>query len=282
MSTALLKATLVTIANLLERGDFPGAEMRAQDALKTLPPHAQIWRLLATAQLKGGKIGAARTSLQQANRLDPLSVEVLCDLAAVETRDGNVQSAQALLERALELAPDHVGALSSLGRLRHRLGNFAGALQCFERCVRADAARAESWIDLANTNIAMQQWQAAESNVRHGLSLAPNSSNGWYVLGYLHERQGRLEDAVQPYRKSMELDPRPGAAHNLALVLEQVGDLQGGARLMEYAVRLAPNLYEGLSHLVYTKRDLVAAYGEEITDVQAEVLAAGLTAQLTG
>jgi predicted O-linked N-acetylglucosamine transferase (SPINDLY family) len=256
MNTTPLKATLDAIAGLIERGDFPGAESRAQQALHNLPPNAEVWRLLATAQLNARKVDAARQSLQQAHRIDPLSVEVLCSLATVEIHAGNGPAAEALLEKTLELAPDHIGALSHLGRLCHRRGDFDRASQCFDRCVRVDPTRAESWFDLANTQIATQQWQVAEASIRQGLSLAPNSPNGWYVLGYLYERQGRLEEAVAPYRKSMELRPHPGTAHNLALVLDQVGDLQGSARLMEYAVRLMPNLYEGLSLLAYTKRKL--------------------------
>jgi len=272
MNAALLPATLNAIATQIERGDFVGAERRAQDALQTLPPDAEIWRLRAIAQLKAGKLDAAIRSLQQANRLDPQSIEVLCNLAAVETHRGNLQNAKSTLERALQLAPTHSGVLGSLGRLRHRLGDFMGAAQCFERCLRADPGLAEFWFALANTSIAMQQWQAAESHVRQGLKLAPSSPDGWYVLGFLYERQGRLNDAVLPYRKSMELDPRPHTAHNLALVLDQVGDLQGGARMMEYAVRLAPNLYEGLSHLVYTKRKLCDWDG--LSELSARVIAA--------
>jgi len=272
MNAALLPAALDAIVTDIERGDFVGAERRAQAALQSLPPHAEIWRLLAIAQLKAGKIDAAERSLQQANRIDPRSIEVLCNLAAVETHKGNSQNARTTLERAMQLAPDHIGVLSSLGRLRHRLGDFMGAAQCFERCVRADPGRAESWFDLANTSIAMHQWQAAESNVRHGLQLAPNSPDGWYVLGFLYERQGRFNDAVAPYRKSMELDPRAHTAHNLALVLDQVGDMQGGARMMEHAVRLAPDLYEGLSQLVYTKRKLCDWDG--LSELSARVIAA--------
>jgi predicted O-linked N-acetylglucosamine transferase (SPINDLY family) len=272
MNAALLPATLDAIATQIERGDFVGAERRAHEALQTLPPEAEIWRLLAIAQLKTGKTDAAERSLQQANRLDPQSIEVLCNLAAVETHRGNTQNAKSTLERAMQLAPNHIGVLSSLGRLRHRLGDFMGAAQCFERCLRADPGRAESWFDLANTSIAMHQWLAAESHVRQGLKLAPNSPDGWYVLGFLYERQGRLNDAVPPYRKSMELDPRPHTAHNLALVLDQVGDMQGSARMMEYAVRLAPNLYEGLSQLVYTKRKLCDWDG--LSELSARVIAA--------
>ncbi len=272
MNDALLPATLDAIATRIERGDFVGAEQRAQEALQSLPPHAEIWRLLAIAQLKAGKIDVAERSLEQANRLDPKSIEVLCNLAAVETHKGNTRNARSTLEKAMQLAPNHIGVLSSLGRLRHLLGDFIGAAQCFERGLRADPGRAESWFDLANTSIAMHQWPAAESHVRQGLKLAPNSPDGWYVLGFLYERQGRLDDAVPPYRKSMELDPRAHTAHNLALVLDQVGDMQGGARMMEHAVRLAPNLYEGLSQLVYTKRKLCDWDG--LSELGARVIAA--------
>jgi hypothetical protein len=47
-------------------------------------------------------------------------------------------------------------------------------------------------------------------------------------------------------------------------------------------VVLVPEAATAGGHIVYTKAALRDEYGEEITDVQAEVLAAGLTAQLAG
>jgi predicted O-linked N-acetylglucosamine transferase (SPINDLY family) len=272
MNAALLPATFDAIATLIERGDFAGAERRAQAALQTLPPHAETWRLLGIAQFQSGRIDAAARSLEQAARLDPNSVEIQCNLATIETRRNNAEKAKNILEHAIALAPNHIAALTQLGRLRHQLGDYAGAAQCFERCARANPQRAESWFDLANTSIALHAWDAAESHARRGLSLAPRSAEGWYVLGFLYERQGRLADAVPPYRKSMELGPRPQTAHNLALVLDQLGDPQSGARLMEYAVRLDPNMVEGLSQLVYTKRQFCDWDG--LPELSARVLAA--------
>ncbi|MBS0591016.1 MAG: tetratricopeptide repeat protein [Proteobacteria bacterium] len=272
MNAALLPATLDAIATLIERGDCAGAERRAQMALQTLPPHAEIWRLLAIAQIRLDRLDAAQRSLQQAARLDPNSVEVLCNLAAVEIRNGRDAAAIDSLERALQLAPDHLGALNNLGRLRHQLGDFAAAARCFERGLRLDPTRAEAWFDLANTSTALHAWDAAESHVRQGLTLNPRSADGWYVLGYLYERQGRLRDAVEPYRTSMEIQPRPHTAHNLALVLDQIGDLPGAARTMEFAIRLQPDLYEGLSQLVYTKRKLCDWNG--LAGLSAQLLAA--------
>jgi hypothetical protein len=63
-------------------------------------------------------------------------------------------------------------------------------------------------------------------------------------------------------------------------VLAQSTDEDPALALVEGDVRVVPSAQEADGHLVYTKRELVAEYGEEITDVQAEVLAAGLTAQL--
>lgn len=256
MNFMQLPATLDAIATLIERGDFAAAERQAQAALQNLPPHAEIWRLLAIAQLRSGRLDAATRSLQQAARLDPNSAEVLCNLAAVELHSGRAGTAKDFLERAFVLAPNHLGVLSNLGRLRHQLGDHLGAAQCFERSLRVNPELADTWFDLANVSAALHQWAAAESHVRRGLSLAPRSANGWYVLGYLYERQGRLADALEPYRNSMELSPRSHTAHNLALVLDQLGDWRASARTMERALQLDPNLYEALSQLIYTKRRL--------------------------
>lgn len=272
MNAGLLPATLDAIATLIERGDLAGAERRAQIALQTLPPHSEVWRLLAIAQIRSGRLDAASRSLHQAARLDPNSVEVLCNLAAVELHGGKVENAKNILEHALTLAPNHIAALSQLGRLRHQLGDYLGSAQCFERCLRLEPNRAEIWFDLANASAALHQWNAAESHVRRGLSLNPHSADGWYVLGYLYERQGRLQDAVPPYQRSMELSPRPHTAHNLALVLDQIGDVRGGARMMELAVQLDPNLYEGLSQLVHSKRKFCEWDG--LNELSARVIAA--------
>ena len=63
-------------------------------------------------------------------------------------------------------------------------------------------------------------------------------------------------------------------------VLAQTNDGDPALVVAGDGVRVVPDAQAADGHLVYTKAELVAEYGEEITDVQAEVLAAGLTAQL--
>jgi hypothetical protein len=61
-------------------------------------------------------------------------------------------------------------------------------------------------------------------------------------------------------------------------VLAQSTDEDPALVTVDGDVRIVPSAQAADGHLVYTKAELIAEYGEEITDVQAEVLAAGLTA----
>lgn len=62
--------------------------------------------------------------------------------------------------------------------------------------------------------------------------------------------------------------------------LAQSNDPDPALAVEDGEIRLVPQATAADGHVVYTKAELFSEYGEEVTDVQAEVLAAGLTAQL--
>ncbi|GAA3454072.1 hypothetical protein [Dactylosporangium matsuzakiense] len=62
--------------------------------------------------------------------------------------------------------------------------------------------------------------------------------------------------------------------------LAQSNDADPALAVAQDEVVLVPEAAAAGGHIVYTKAELVRDYGEEITDVQAEVLAAGISAQL--
>ena len=256
MNAMLLPQAVDTIATLIERGDIAGAKRQAQIALNTLPPYAEIWRLLAITQIKSDDIIGARRSLQHARTLDPGSIEVLCNLASVESSSGETENAMHTLQHALVLAPEHTGALKQLGRLRQQIGDYTGAAECLERSLRIRPDDVDAWLYLASTRGAEFRWSEAEGHVRRALTLAPRSADGWYLLAYIFERQGKLRDASATYKISLDIRPTPYTAHNLGLVLDQLGDWQGSVRELGRAFALAPNLTETLAHLVFGKRRL--------------------------
>ena len=256
MSDALLAQAIDAIATLLERGDFAGAERRAQAALANVAPHAEIWRLLAIAQLKSGKRDAALRSFEQARKLDPRSIEVLLNLATLQSMSGRLNEAQVALQQALAIAPAHPFALTSLGRLHYARGDHEEAVRCFERSLAAGVPPAEAMVNLANTRIAQGHWKDAEADLQQALLHNPGSADAWYLLGFLNERQGKLREAIAPYEKSMALQPRPHTAHNLGLVFDQLGDWQAAVQMMQRALQLDPNLLEAAAQLAFSKRRL--------------------------
>ncbi|HET8680465.1 MAG TPA: hypothetical protein VFM54_01115 [Micromonosporaceae bacterium] len=65
-------------------------------------------------------------------------------------------------------------------------------------------------------------------------------------------------------------------------VLAQAEEADAVLAVLDDDVTLCTGEQAARAQVVYTKDDLIAEYGQEITDVQAETLAAGLTAQLAG
>ncbi len=61
---------------------------------------------------------------------------------------------------------------------------------------------------------------------------------------------------MAPYRTALDLRPNAHTAHNLGLVLDQLGDWQDAARALEYSLQLDPNLAESLGQLTFAKRRL--------------------------
>jgi hypothetical protein len=66
-------------------------------------------------------------------------------------------------------------------------------------------------------------------------------------------------------------------------VLAKCNDPDPVLVLVDGDLRVQPsNMADIAARVVYSKTQLVAEFGEDITDVEAEVLAGGLTAELNG
>lgn len=67
-------------------------------------------------------------------------------------------------------------------------------------------------------------------------------SRAWGNRGNARSRQGRLEEAIGDYNKSIELSPwSVDPVLNRGVVLESLGDFEGAMRDYKAVLRVAPN-----------------------------------------
>jgi len=58
----------------------------------------------------------------------------------------------------------------------------------------------------------VRNWTELEQIANKWITVEPGSSEAWYYLGVSEEKQGKAEQAIAAYRKSVELNPRHTAA----------------------------------------------------------------------
>ena len=111
------------------------------------------------------------------------------------------------------------------GREAERSGRFAEARRAYEDAVAALPQRADWHYRLGCVCLKLQDPVSAENSFRRALDLEPASASTLTNLGVSLDRQGRREEAVQAYRRSLQhggtavahhnlgVDPRRGGAH---------------------------------------------------------------------
>ena len=134
---------------------------------------------------------------------------------------GNEKEAEARFERALQADNSYVPALIGRGRVLLELDRDAEALASFEAALAKDPSRVElrSRVDvlrfravqdlLAKAKAATdaRRWDEALAIYRQAITASPDSAFLYRDLAVVEQKAGRTAEALEHYRKAVELDP---------------------------------------------------------------------------
>ena len=120
---------------LLDAGDFAGAERALRRALELRPGHAATHFKLANACKEQNKLAEAEQHYVAALALEPRYAEAHNNLGAALQLLGRVQAAQASYRRAIEVKPGLAQPYLNLGRLLQALGRADQALDCYRQAL---------------------------------------------------------------------------------------------------------------------------------------------------
>jgi tetratricopeptide (TPR) repeat protein/Tol biopolymer transport system component len=155
-------------------------------------------------------------------------------------RTGDYPGAKRSFRRGLEIEPENVDLRNALGWTLFQEGQSAKAIAEYERALAVDAENVK-----ANNNIALAltelgKLDRAASHFERSLAVEPKAEI-YSDLGFVLDRQGKGEEAVENYHKALELDPECASAHiNLAVSLLRRDRLDEAAAHYESALRVKP------------------------------------------
>ncbi|HJN75728.1 MAG TPA: tetratricopeptide repeat protein [Myxococcota bacterium] len=186
-------------------------------ALEYDPAHLDALLGLALAQVRGGELGAAETTLRNATRHHNLEWRPHYHLGALLIDLGRYDEAEDELARAKAFAKDESSlplvALAHVYLLQDRPND---AIFWAEAAVDQDET-AKSLDMLGRTWLELDQVQVAERNFRKAILQDPDYWPAHGGLGRALAMQGDYEGAIESFERVLSLDPRnPIALESLA------------------------------------------------------------------
>ena len=168
-------------------------------------------------------------------------------------RTGNYPAAVKAYERGLEVEPENVELLNSMGFALFQQGKSEEAVGALEKALAVDPKHWKAHNNMALASIDIGELEIAEAHYRESLAIEPQPAI-YNDLGFVLERQGLPFEAVDMYRKSLELDPESPTAHyNLAASLARSGEFAEAEPHFRAALEIDPSTqaYTGLGIVLW-------------------------------
>lgn len=130
--------------------------------------------------------------------------------------------------------------LIALGIEHHRAGRLQQAEAIYRQVLQTQEDQPDALQLLGVIALQARQPQAAVDLIGRAVQIAPNAA-AFNNLGEAYRHLGRIDEAIQSYRKSIQLQPQQLDAYtNMSLALERQGKHEEVAKALERAAELAP------------------------------------------
>lgn len=151
---------------------------------------------------------------------------------------GRVKEALESIAAAVAADPDDARLRMHQGRILFQVGEYDKAAAAFEEALRLDPYYTDAHNRLGAAYAELGRKTEAEAEYRKALEdpAYPTPELTYLNLGLLYASGGRTDEAIDAFRKSVEINPRYFQAHyELASILDSSGNLEEAAREYEVA-----------------------------------------------
>jgi tetratricopeptide (TPR) repeat protein len=238
LSPTFARAHLALGKALLQDGKIADAIVELQEAGRLEPKSGEARYQLGLALARTGRKEEAAVELQKGRELvaagdrsQNANHDIAEGRAALER--GELEEAAAKYRRAIQLQPGSSEAQHSLGTVLEKQGDADGAAAAYRKALELNPIAASAKVSLervlnAATGrddpkqmvaleglIREQKFVDAEPLAAQYVKERPQSSWGWYTLGYSLFAQQKIGESIRALAKSLELDIKNAEAHKI-------------------------------------------------------------------
>lgn len=276
---ALSLARLADLYRRLERDEAAIDAYRS--VVQLTPAYAPAWHQLGQLYLRLERVDEALTPLKRAVELDPTDGWSHHRLGYVYAEQGEPDRAIAHYRQAVERHQsdeERAAAWYQLGRLYQEHQRDDEAIEAYEQTLALEPERAAAWERLADLHRRQNRPDEAIETYREAIELDPAPAWPYHKLGLIYADRGetetaihyyrqaidrhrtgpdravswnnlgnackslnRYDEAIEAYRRALELDPAcPWPYHNLAFVYAEQGLYDQAIPLYRRAIEQQP------------------------------------------
>ena len=222
-------------------------EFEKADALK--PGTFEISYNLGLALLRSGDNSKAEVALNRALKLKPDSTETLYFLAQVATNESRPLDALDLLLRARKIAPENPDIIFLMARVSMSQNYFEDAIPLLESGLQIAPLRADLRAALGESYFMAGRVDKAVEEFKKLLEVDA-SARSYAFLGLSYRNLGRFDEAKQYFQQGLKLDPHNASClFNLGFIAERQGDAAQAEQFFQQALSSNPDFPDALLEL---------------------------------
>lgn len=161
--------------------------------------------------------------------------------------EGKVDDAYPHFQAAAEINPHDPMSHFNVGAYLQEHNRLHEAVEQYETTIRLTTDRpllASTYANLGTAYRTLGDYVKAEESYSQALQLNPGQFNAYLGRGVLLEKQGKLEDAIASYQRSIELVPTDQGYLRMAHALQAAGRTQEALAAYQEALKINPDARE--------------------------------------
>ncbi|MGZ5225943.1 MAG: tetratricopeptide repeat protein [Burkholderiales bacterium] len=204
-----------------------------------------------------GDLAQATHLYRQALKQAPANADALNLLGTALLQLGQAAEATTFLEHAARAQRNNPRVLANLGQAYLALSRYGDACDAFRKATRLDPQELQFQVGVAASLAMGGKLSEAETLLERLIKRFPHAAAVWLNLGNVMRDQSRRDEAIDKYRKAVELEPELiDARNNLGSILHAKLRFAEAEEQYRECIRLAPDFLLAYFNLASVLIDL--------------------------